>query len=274
MNTVAFEINCPANYFELIIYELSKAGNVNFQEDTRLLTAYIPSDKKLQSKIIKILSKFSCITDFSYKINIIREENWNKIYENNFDPVVLGGKYKIIAPFHQVDRADHIPIFLLPGMAFGTGHHPTTKLMSDMLLKEDLRNKSVCDFGCGTGLLSILAEKEGSSSITAIDNDPHALKNAKFNIEANNCENIRIIQGTLHKIKNEKFDILLANITKNTILRYSELMKNLLNQDGKIICSGFFEEDIIEIENYFLKLNLILVKKAILNNWCAGIFTN
>src|SRR5882724_11850115 len=108
-------------------------------------------------------------------------------------------------------------IIITPKMSFGTGHHATTYMMVKQMRGIDFNNKTVFDFGTGTGVLAILAEKLGALKIIAIDNDDWSITNAAENIQQNNCSKIQLLK-TDNTEMNQQFDIILANINKNTIL--------------------------------------------------------
>src|SRR5205814_8599155 len=112
-------------------------------------------------------------------------------------------------------------IVITPKMSFGTGHHATTRLVMSMMKDIDLQNKTVLDFGTGTGVLAILAEMLGAAKVLAIDNDEWSVENARENIERNNCKNIAIELNTLDNIAQKSFDVILANINRNILLQYT-----------------------------------------------------
>ena len=117
------------------------------------------------------------------------------------------------ATFHQPEPGYPYEIIITPKMAFGTGHHATTSLMLREQLDIDHTGKRVMDAGCGTGILSIMAEKRGATSVLAFDIDEWAVDNAPENFALNDCSAIRLFQGTVADVKNEPpFDLILANI--------------------------------------------------------------
>lgn len=273
MRSLEFEIHCPENYHELLIYELSQDTEISFLQSEHILKAYIPDHEKIKNRIVTVLSSYSnVIPDFSFNIIPVREENWNKLWESNFEPVVLANKYIIIAPFHHSYDQQYQSVLIQPEMAFGTGHHATTALMTDFLIQMNVKGKSIIDFGCGTGILSIISEKEGAGKILAIDNDSRAVASTGKNIRLNHCNRITVKKGTLQSIRNEKSDMILANITKNTILRYLKAMGNILNKDGSVICSGFRPEDFSDIEHSFQQHGFRLLEKAQKDGWGAAKF--
>jgi ribosomal protein L11 methyltransferase len=151
-------------------------------------------------------------------------------------------------------------------MSFGTGHHATTYLMMQQMRGIDFTGKAVFDFGTGTGVLAILAEKLGANSVLAIDNDDWSMANAEENIIRNNCNRITLQMGNTAAVEGH-YDIILANINKNVILDNMEMLADRLNSQGLLILSGLLvadEEDILANSGiYGLKLR----EKMQRDNW-------
>ena len=126
--------------------------------------------------------------------------------------------------------------------------------------------------GCGTGILAILAEKLGASTVLAIDNDELAVTNAKENSLKNNCNNISVIQGDASTPANQKFDVVIANINRNIILNDLPLYVDYLNNGGDLLLSGFYENDLPMIKELAEKNNLLFQKQLVKNEWCCAYF--
>ena len=120
-----------------------------------------------------------------YKYSIIEDKNWNEEWESQLQPVTINNFAGIRASFHEPLKNVEHEIIITPKMSFGTGHHATTFLMVEQMEKINFKNKTVLDFGTGTGILAILAEKLGAASVLAIDYDEWSINNALENIEAN-----------------------------------------------------------------------------------------
>lgn len=153
-------------------------------------------------------------------------------------------------------------------MSFGTGHHATTCMMIELMKEIDLTGKSVLDFGTGTGILAILAEKSGAGKIHAIDNDDWSIANAEENLKKNNCSKIILRKASAISSK-MKYDVILANINKNVILENFGTLRDQLNKDGNILISGLLHDDKGEILSIATELGLHLKKELIRNNWIA-----
>jgi ribosomal protein L11 methyltransferase len=130
----------------------------------------------------------------------------------------------------------------------------------------DFKNKNVFDFGTGTGVLAIIAEKLGAGNIVAIDNDEWSISNANENIERNNCKNIQLLLSDSPLVSN-KFDVILANINKNVILQYLEVLSNLLIENGQLLVSGLLKEDEADLLKAISYLNLKHINTFLRDKW-------
>lgn len=139
-------------------------------------------------------------------------------------------------------------IIVEPKMSFGTGRHETTSLIMEAVIQHSLLQKIVLDVGCGTGILSILAEKMGAKKIAAIDNDKWAYNNEIENTKLNVSESIEVKLGEINSINNQKFEVLLANINKNVILNDLRNYNDFLVNNGEMLLSGFYFQDKMAID--------------------------
>ena len=160
-------------------------------------------------------------------------------------------------------------ILIDPKMAFGTGHHATTSLIVSELLQMDLQGKSLLDMGCGTAVLAILASKRGADPITAIDIDNWCTENSLENIALNHVDNIEVLQGDASLLPGRRFDIVLANINRNILLADMHLYADCLPQGGILYMSGFYTEDVPQIEAEAVKLGFRMTACREKNNWAV-----
>lgn len=249
---------------EILIAQLADAGYEGFEEADNSLDAFI-NKKDFDKKLLKEIS-FKYQTPFTSEK--IVETNWNKIWESNFEPVIVEDYVAVRADFHNPITNTKFEIVITPKMSFGTGHHATTYMMIELMKDTDFTNKSVLDFGTGTGILAILAEKNGAEKVYAIDNDDWSIENAKENFQKNNCKQIRLEKAS-DASSTLKFDIILANINKNVILENFEVLRDELKADGTLLLSGLLETDRDEILDKAKELNLKEKKCLIRNNWIA-----
>ncbi len=241
-----------------------------FEETSESLKAYIPLEKVAGISVKEILYDNE-LHHLEFSSQQLENKNWNEEWEKNFEPVVIADKVAIRAPFHAAFQTE-FEIIIEPKMSFGTGHHATTASMVQGMLKENFENKTVLDFGSGTGVLAILAEKLKAKHIVAIDNEEWAYNNCLENVERNNCYCIKTIKGDDTFGFSETFDIILANINRNVILKNIAYWKNLLNASGILMVSGILQSDEKDIVSEAKKNNLN-VKDIIRNNgWLAITF--
>lgn len=247
---------------DLLIGLLTQAGYEGFEEGQGFLAAYIPQENFDES----VLKNIETQQQVKGSREIIEERNWNEEWEKNFEPVVIGSFCAVRASFHRpVSGVEH-EIVITPKMSFGTGHHATTHLMIDIMQQLPIRGKQVLDFGTGTGILAILAEKLGAAAITAIDNDDWSIENAQENIAVNNCQAIE-----LKKAENlaglAQFDIILANINRHVILANMLDLRQHLRAGGVLILSGLLPDDAPVIAEKAAAADLRLIEEKHYNNW-------
>lgn len=239
MNYTEIEIaTLDAVLKDLLIAELSAIGFDGFEETDLGLKAFSSENSFDGEALDLIVNKYSL--KFSQKE--IPQQNWNELWESNFSPISVEDFVGIRANFHETIKNVTHEIVITPKMSFGTGHHATTYMM--MLLMRDIEftNKSVFDFGTGTGILAILAEKLGASDIEAVDYDEWCIENSLENLERNNTQHIKISKADT-AITNRKFDIVLANINKNIILSNIDALSEDAASKSIILLSGLLEED-------------------------------
>jgi ribosomal protein L11 methyltransferase len=258
---------------DIFISLLADAGCESFAdgETEKILLAYIAENNYDKHKIHALFSEYETVIDFQYAVNEIEQQNWNMLWESNYEPVLVANRCYIRAPFHQPNAEAEYEIVIEPKMSFGTAHHETTSLMIEFLLEEDLQHKSVLDMGAGTGILAILAYRKGASPVTAIDNDEWAYANNMENNARNNAEKIQVKLGDAALLsENEKYDVIIANINRNILLHDLPDYCQVLNRNGIIFLSGFYAgEDLKIIKEKCNNVGLTFVSVKEKNRWCA-----
>ena len=240
---ILFE-NLSENEKELLIALLADIGFDGFEEENKMLKAFIPSKEFNEALFIKTVE----IKNIKYSKSIIKSQNWNEIWESDFQPVLIYYPetdipfVKILAHFHKADPSFLFNIFITPKMSFGTGHHATTHLMVAHMSQIDFKEKSVIDFGTGTGILAILAEKLGASHIVAIDNDEWSINNAIENVKVNNCGNIVLLKAETI-LSDLKAQIILANINLNIIRQNINAIIDAADTNSILLFSGIMLHD-------------------------------
>lgn len=276
MNYIELNITITPNSEEIsgiIIAELGELGYESFQENDNGVSAYILKkdfDLSAVNSSYLINNLQDVKIEFTHKE--IEQQNWNELWESNFDPVFVSEDCIIRAPFHDISPKPKYELVIMPKMSFGTGHHETTKLMMEKILDLKLKNKTVLDMGCGTGVLAILASMKGAKGITAIDNDEWAYKNSVENIKVNNIKNIKPFLGDASLIKNKKYDVVIANINKNILLRDIKFYSETIESKGVLVVSGIYKQDFTDIVNEAKKYNLNFTEISEKNKWISILF--
>lgn len=258
---------------EILIAELGYAGFESFVETEEGVTAYIQKEEWNDAILDDIYILKSEEFEISYTFEEIEQINWNEEWEKNFNPIIVDGLCSVRAPFHEKPDTTY-DIIIEPKMSFGTGHHETTHMMIQHILKNDFKDKSVLDMGCGTGVLAILAEMRGAKSIDAIDYDNWCYLNSIENVERNNCKHITVLEGDASLLKTQKYDTIIANINRNILLNDMGAYVKCLNPNATLFVSGFYNDDIPAIEEECNKYGLTSVEILERNNWVALKFVN
>lgn len=258
---------------EILIAELGYAGFESFVETEDGVTAYIQKDEWNDAILEDIQILNSDEFEISYTFENIEQTNWNEEWEKNFNPIVVDDVCSVRAPFHEKPDTQY-DIIIEPKMSFGTGHHETTHMMIQHILKDDFKGKSVLDMGSGTGVLAILAEMKGAKPIDAIDYDNWCYVNSLENVERNNCEHISVLEGDASLLKDQKYDIVIANINRNILLNDLGTYAKCMNPNGAMYLSGFYVDDIPAIEEECNKQGLTYVDRLEKNKWVALKFVN
>jgi ribosomal protein L11 methyltransferase len=253
---------------DMMIAELADLGFDGFEETETGLLSYIALagfDGELTSGLEELVNRYG----LTYTSNAIDKQNWNALWESNFEPVLVDDFVGVRANFHDsFNGAVEHDIIITPKMSFGTGHHGTTYSVMQLMRGIDFANKSVFDFGTGTGLLAILAHKLGAVDILAVDNDDWCIENASENIVVNNTQSIEIDKVNNANL-NKKFNIIIANINKNIILDNLRFLAEATLPGGVVLLSGLLVEDEPEIQAACAVLGWKHQETRTKNNWIA-----
>ena len=231
------------------------------ENETRVFIAEISFEETIPAAIFEQFG-------LAYSTERIAQQNWNATWESSFEPVQVDDFAAIRASFHAPVKGVEHDIIITPKMSFGTGHHATTFLMIQEMRLLNFKDKSVIDFGTGTGVLAILGEKLGAKETIAIDYDEWSIDNAKENVEANNCSKIVLLKAD-EMISDIKADVILANINLNVIISNIALIRNACKVDSFILFSGLLVQD-EKIMSEVLDVNKLHILKIVSkNNWIA-----
>jgi len=228
---------------DILMAELGELGYDSFEETPGGVKGYILSERFDRKALPELLTLRDPHASVSYTVRAVEPRNWNAEWERSFTPVEVGKEVRIRAEFHPSVPGFAHELVITPRMAFGTGHHATTRMMVQAMLGLDLRGQAVCDLGCGTAVLAVLAEKLGAKEVLAIDIDAFAVENADHNVGLNGCHAITVEKGTVADLKGRRYGTILANIERNTLMRDMEAMRDALLPGGALLLSGFVVDD-------------------------------
>ena len=266
MNYIQLNITAKEEEQEQLISILSELSATGFEQTESNLLAYFEEENFPGSDVNNYLR------EYTFQKIIIKEQNWNQVWESNFQPVIVDNFCAIRADFHQPIMHVQHEIIITPKMSFGTGHHATTYMMIEHMQYINFTNKEVLDFGTGTGILAILAEKLGAAGIIAIDNDEWSFKNAKENTQKNSCTKIDVQLSSV--LPGKKFDVILANINKNILLKYITYLESIVKENSILLLSGLLQDDKQDIIEAYTQNNFKLQSEKVRANWLSLLFIN
>lgn len=229
---------------DLLLVELIELGYEGFEETTGGIEAYIATAHFRRADLDRLQVARDPHVSISHTMAQLPDVNWNARWESAFQPVEVDGRVRVRAEFHPALPGYEHDIVITPRMAFGTGHHATTRIMVRAMLQLNLQGQVVCDLGCGTGVLAILAERLGAAIVVAIDHDPVAVENTRYNVQVNHCQRITVEKGGTALHKGAGYGTILANIERNTLTKAMPDMAAAMIPGGALLLSGFLREDV------------------------------
>lgn len=242
---------------------LEETGYIGCEQKETELVLYYEENSSQINTATDLLNKASR----NYSTSLCKAENWNKTWESNFEPVVIDDQIGIRAHFHS--SLSHLPfeIVITPKMSFGTGHHATTQLMLSRLLPMEIAGQQVLDFGCGTGILAIMAKLKGAALVIGTDHDPWCIENSIENAQHNHClidfrlDDLSSVEGPFH--------LILANINLNILKENMKSMHHLLHPSGSILMSGILETDVENLTKSVEDHGMKVTASNIKNGWAC-----
>lgn len=192
-----------------------------------------------------------------YRLEHVEEQDWVRLTQSQFDPIQISSRLWIVPTWHQLPDPAAINLILDPGLAFGTGSHPTTQLCLDWLDRNLRPGVRLIDYGCGSGILAIAALKLGASHVTGIDIDPQAIRASKENAMRNQCDAsaycfsaVENTTGSNIQIQKQA-DIVVANILANPLIMLAPLLARTALNGGQIVLSGILVEQADEVKQAY-----------------------
>ena len=255
---------------DFLISLLPEVGFDGFEELHDSVKAFISKTAFDQDAVRDIL-KENKLDDIEFEYTTIDPQNWNEQWEKSFQPLLIAGRVSIRAPFHEREPAE-FELVIEPKMSFGTGHHPTTALMITQMLDLDMQGKKVVDFGCGTGVLAILADKLKADSVLAIDNEEWAVENSIENMDRNHAQTVKVVMAESMDVAHDQFDIMLANINRNVIMKSLESWRNFLVPGGVLLVSGILVTDTKDVSDMAVFAGFSVQKVLTEDGWVSILF--
>lgn len=243
----------------------------SFEETESNYVGYIAADAftpEVESALNEITAKFNV----QYNTDELEPQNWNEIWEATFQPIEVGHFCRVRADFHPPVAGFEYDLIINPKMAFGTGHHATTYMMIENMASINFKNKYVLDYGCGTGILAILASKSGADTVDAVDIEPESYNNTIENASINQVTNIHAFCGTLDAVPLGLYDIVLANINRNVLIDTIASLHERIKPQGILLISGILLSDKDAILHSFGQYNLQEYKITERDGWLAIAF--
>ena len=269
MDYLEFKIKCLEQFREILIAELSMIGFDSFLETEEGIDAYTLESDFDRAAFDEVIAQYKVDAEITLEEGLMPKINWNEEWEKNYDPIAVDDLVYVRASFHPSKSEFKHEIVINPKMSFGTGHHATTFQMLRHQGQIDHQGKRVLDVGSGTGILAVMAHLLGATQIEAFDIDDWCVDNGNENFDLNGLET-RMELGTIREVNPQgEFDIVLANINKNVLLDEMNIYAGLLKSEGFLLLSGFYTEDIDDLDACANPLGLELVSQQSKDNWAA-----
>lgn len=275
-----YTIHTAPETAEILLAYLSEAPFDTFEETPDGLNAYLQADSAPSGvsntpetpdgveAIDALLSGLQSEFQFSWSRAFLPAQNWNEIWESNFQPVIVEDFCAVRADFHAPIAGVQHELVINPKMAFGTGHHETTWMCLRALRGLPCRGARLLDYGCGTGVLAILAARLGAANVEAVDIEEESYRNTLENSAVNGVsEQITARLGTLDAVQGRDFDGILANINRNVILDSLPRLAELIRPGGWLLVSGILEQDGAVVTEAAQEAGFVLQSKEQRGNW-------
>ncbi|WP_400242527.1 50S ribosomal protein L11 methyltransferase [Niallia sp. JL1B1071] len=271
--------------FELIKEREDQFGEIyqlnpdDYPEEGVLVKAYLPINSFLGETVESIKENINNLVLFNIDIGLnkvsimeVNEEEWATAWKKYYHPVKISEKFTIVPTWENYTpvHTDELIIELDPGMAFGTGTHPTTVLCIQALERIVKKEDIVIDVGTGSGVLSIAAAMLEAKSVLALDLDEVAVRSAKLNIKLNKVHEVTTVrQNNLLSGINEQADVIVANILAEVIVRFTDDVYRLLHKDGYFIASGIILQKKEEVKEAIIASGLEIIETVQMEDWVS-----
>ena len=269
MEYVQVTLTCLEEYREILIAELAAIGFDSFLETETGIEGYVLQEQFSRDSFDEVISTYRESAALTVVEGVLPKVNWNEEWEKNYDPIEVGKLVYVRASFHSPQPGFQYEIVINPKMSFGTGHHATTFQLLYLQGNIDHQGKRVLDVGSGTGILAIMAHLLGAKEVEAFDIDSWCVDNGNENFELNGLST-QMGLGTIREVKPKgPYELILANINKNVLLDELAIYTSLLAPQGILLLSGFYSEDIDDLNQAASLNGLHLTTQSTKDNWAA-----
>lgn len=261
----------PGEEREIAIAMLSSLGFNAFDEIPQGFNAYIDEENWSGELLLREMEVLIHLEVNSLSFKKLEPENYNAQWESTLKPVFVNQRVQIQPQGRAPEPGFQYTLQITPKMSFGTGHHPTTRLMILSLPENELRGARVLDLGSGTGILGILAAKMGAHSVRGIDIEEWCTENATENASLNGVAEICHFEtGTLDNLSEKAtFEVVLANINRNILLELAEKLVSSITKEGFLLLSGFFEDDVAILDPVYSALGMKRISRQVEDRWAC-----
>jgi len=254
MGYYEFTVTAPDESKDALLNKMSEMGCLGVSEIGKRLIAYFKDTHDIiqlrdgLESFKSVLKQAGLDPGFSFDYLYLSERDWNEPWKKRFIPMDVGEQLSILPPWETSDKS-RIPLIIDPGMAFGTGHHETTKACLQLIEKFSKTSPKdrFLDVGTGTGILAIAASRLGFKAVVGVDIDPLAIDAAKRNAELNSLQNVEIQEGTITEVRGS-FDMIAANLMSEVLISIAPEIAVRLNYTGIAVLSGMLngqEDDVL-----------------------------
>lgn len=195
-----------------------------------------------------------------YTTRSVADQDWVRLTQSQFDPIHIGKNIWVVPSWHEAPDPQALVLELDPGLAFGTGSHPTTRLCMEWLEANPPLRSSVLDYGCGSGILAMVAKKLGAMQVMGVDIDPQAIESARHNSERNHCEiNFYLPEPFADAARGKTFDVVVANILSSPLKLMAPMLSGRVAPGGALVLSGVLARQADEVAAAyapFIQLNI------------------
>ena len=211
------------------------------------------AEQIVASEVMQSLQQATGLHGLSYSTEMIAEQDWVRATQSQFDPIRIRDGLWIVPTWHSAPNPDALNIVLDPGLAFGTGSHPTTHLCLAWLADHVQAQHAVLDYGCGSGILAIAAKKLGAAKVVGTDIDPQAIQSSHYNAEQNQVTADFYLPNTLpaNKLTKLQFDLVVANILSSALMVLAPALASACKQHGEIALSGILREQAEQVSSIY-----------------------